>query len=254
MMCPRRFHPERAEPPADYWMRLLMEESFDTPLPRGISQPGEGGKFTPAGEVLRFPGNTFICHIDRTSAAHAALGAMQAELKALPSAEYYTFLPADSFHMTVFCGVSGDPLGDDGWPEGVAPGSTLEQVNALYGAALSTMKGPERMTIRADGLRGGYVLNVEPADRESFDAVWGMRDRLADMTGLHRADHDTYQFHISLAYRIRWQPEAVAARSVAAFREVFERYAPDLQKIALGPVEFCTFETMYHFQTEAVIG
>ena len=48
-------------------VEFLTGRHSGTDRPGGVSMPGDGGKFTPDGHALIWPGNTFICHINRKS-------------------------------------------------------------------------------------------------------------------------------------------------------------------------------------------
>ncbi|PRX11522.1 DUF1868 domain-containing protein [Martelella mediterranea] len=252
-MASRQFDPDRTKPPADFWLSRLIADGQKKPLPPSIKPKGEGGKFTTEGAVEPYPGNTFICHIDKASPEFAVLCDLQDRLKALPAAGYFTFLPQSSLHMTVFCGVSGVPLFTDGWPQGLPRDLPLATVNTRFAEAIAPIRGFDGVTVRADHLKAGYSIHAEPADSESFDALWRMRDLLRDATGLVRDDHDSYQFHISFAYRIRRMPREMADDHIRRVASLFDDVRGKLQAIRLGPVEFCTFETMHHFELSAFL-
>lgn len=92
-------------------LRFLTGADTELSRPRAISEPAQGGKFTPEGEVLPFPGNTVICHIDPKSDVHAALCEMQDEVQHSDFGAIFTYLPQASLHMTVFQGISPDSPG-----------------------------------------------------------------------------------------------------------------------------------------------
>ena len=50
----------------------LTGRLWDAPFPPWVSLEGRGGKFTTDGRVQIWPGNTFICHVDRNSEAFEA--------------------------------------------------------------------------------------------------------------------------------------------------------------------------------------
>ncbi|WP_346912426.1 DUF1868 domain-containing protein [uncultured Roseibium sp.] len=216
--------------------------------PPAITAPGEGGKFTPAGEVLNFPGNTFICHIGRNSRFFDALCDMQDELKAMYYADHFSFLPKPSFHMTVFCGISGSPLGSDGLPEGFQPGTSLGEVSAGYLARLESETGRAGFVVRPTGLRLPATIEMEPLNPEESDKLRGMRTKLQALTGLYREDFPTYRFHVSMAYLIKWLMPDEAEIVMCEAERLFAKYCLALEEpVVLGPVEFCEFDTMHHF-------
>ncbi|MDJ1017591.1 MAG: DUF1868 domain-containing protein, partial [Paracoccaceae bacterium] len=81
-----------------------------TVRPPGISLPKGGGKFTTDGAVQIWPGNTFVCHLDRRSEPYALILALQEDLKKSAFQRFFAFLPPPSFHMTVYQGLSPESV------------------------------------------------------------------------------------------------------------------------------------------------
>ena len=222
--------------------------------PPAISAPEQGGKFTPEGDVLTFPGNTFICHIDRNSSFFGALCDMQDELKAMYYADHFSFLPKPSFHMTVFCGISGSPLGFDGLPDGFDPQATLDDVSAGYLAKLETETGLDGFAVRPSGLRLPATIEMEPANAKESDKLRGMRKQLQKLTGIYREDFLDYRFHISMAYLIKWLAPEEAEIVMREAERLFAKYCLAREEpVQLGPVEFCEFDTMHHFDRLGIL-
>lgn len=225
-----------------------------TPHPMSITAIGGGGKFAPDGTALPFPGNTFLCHVDPTSSAFEALGAMQDRLRALPTAASFAFLPKPSFHMTVFGGVCGTPLGWDGWPTDLPPGTPLPEVTTSFVDRLRGRIGATGMRVRAERCDLGTSIRVVGRDPASDGELRRLRDALRDATGLHREDHHAYAFHVTLAYQTRWLDAAVASDYLEALDAAFEEARTALGSIELGPVEVCEFDTMEAFRPVALFG
>lgn len=235
-------------PTRDMLLAHLTGRTRGTPYPKAISNPGEGGKFTPEGAVLSFPGNTFLCHVKQDSDAFAALCEMRRDLLDLPTARHFTYLPSESFHMTVFCGVSGHPLGDDGWPRSIAPGASLADITEIWSGQIASVEGFSEVCVTAETLVAGYSLQLVPGDAQSAQKLHETRARLRRYTGVWREAHDSYVFHISLGYQTKWMTEEDAQAHIAASEEIAERYLNRLSRINLGAVEFCVFENMHHFE------
>lgn len=242
--------------PSDRAARIsvLTGRAGGTPHPFSVTAPDGGGKFTPEGATLRYPGNTFLCHVDRTSQAFAGLAEMQRRLMALRWAGHFAFLPAPSFHMTVFRGVAGHPLDFEGWPAWLPAGTPLEGVTRAFLTRLSGQAGVSGVRVGADRCDLGTSIAVVPQDPSSQQSLARVRDLLRDATGLRREDHDTYVFHVSLAYLVRWMDEAAAHAYVDALDTIFAAHRDALQGIELGPVEVCEFETMLSFRPVALFG
>jgi hypothetical protein len=221
--------------------------------PQSITAPGQGGKFTPDGEVLRHPGNTFLCHVPTDSPLFAGLCAVQDGLIGSPFADSMVFLPRESFHMTVFCGISGAPLGVDGWPAGVRRDAGFGEINEIFRERLSGFRLDGPFRVRACGVNGPNSISMEPDGTAEGFHLRGLRDRLRDLTGLPRDDHETYRFHISLAYMLRFLPAEQADALVSLSKDLFARHLAQVEPITFTSVEFCRFETMFRFDPICLI-
>ncbi|MBN2628911.1 MAG: DUF1868 domain-containing protein [Rhodobacteraceae bacterium] len=215
---------------------------------QGARPVAVGQKFDPAGGVLRFAGNTFLCHIDPESPAHAALTEASLALQQGPLAQAFTFLPPSSFHMTVFEGVCDAHRSGDRWPEGLGPDTPLDQVTDAFSAATARLALPQTHAIRPTGIFAGFSVAVSGADAGAEASLRQTRQALRAATGIRRADFDSYDFHITLGYLLHWltpdQAEAVLDLSQTVFARLLSR-AP---VIPLGPVEFCRFDDMHAFR------
>lgn len=213
-----------------------------------------GQKFDASGGVLRFPGNTFICHIPRDGEADAALCEASLALQAGPLAGAFSFLPPSSFHMTVFEGVTDAHRRDARWPEGLAPDTGLSEVTARFSTAAAELALPAKQRIRPLGIFGGFSVAVCGASPKDGASLRDTRLLLREATAIRRPDFASYDFHITLAYPLRWltadEAEAVMDLSERIFATLHNR-AP---RIGLGAVEFCVFEDMHAFHRVRLLG
>lgn len=228
-------------------LALLTGEGSGLDRPPAISSIGGGGKFDDNGGVLRHPGNTFICHIDPQSVFYQCLSDMHDALRALPGAGCLTFLPKSSFHMTVFCGISGDPLGVDGWPDDIPRDTTLETISGIWLKRLSRIDEQGGFTMMPDCMPVPYSLNMKPATEADASSLLDTRKQLQDITGLVRADMQSYQFHVTFAYLVNWINADEAEDLMVSAQRLYNEHLANTTPVTLGPVEFCTFETMYKF-------
>ncbi len=226
---------------------LLTGKLSDQPYPGGISQPGGGGKFTPDGTVLEWPGNTFICPVPQNSDSFAAMVDIQNELKQSEFAPCFTFLPTSSFHMTVFQGLSPGNEGTKDWPANL-PGAT--DYNAATEAMLKRIAPltlDNQFGVSVTDLFCGYSLALSGADEASERTLRQNRIQLRDATQISPPAFDDYVFHITLAYMLSWLSESHAKDLLAFSRSLFSRYEDRLQNIELAPCVFCDFKDMHAF-------
>lgn len=205
-----------------------------------------GRKFTALGKVLPFAGNTFLCHVPQ-GPAHAALVRAAQALQAGPLAAAFAFLPAASYHMTVFEGVTDQDRMGDAWPQGMDPALPVAQVTEGFLPRVATLHLPAVQTIRPTGLFAGFSLQVDGADATATAALRDSRARLQDATGIRRASFAGYGFHITLAYLLRWLTADEAETVLDLSDRVFADLAEAAPQIALEAVEFCSFADMHAF-------
>jgi hypothetical protein len=111
---------------------------------------------------------------------------------------------------------------------------------------------PYRMRVRGfDPAVVGIGLEVEGSTEEEEKRMRLLRDRLADALGFRAPDHETYGFHISMAYLLRH----VDGEERDELNKVFAQHLLAVQKeFQLGAVEFCTFENMLSFSRLFYLG
>ena len=226
----------------------------DLLYPPGISLRNGGGKFTPDGSIQIWPGNTFICHIDRATTAFELIRELQEDIKKSPFNRFFTFLPPPSFHMTVYQGLSPDTQPGKGWPRGVPEGLSRDEVTGVMSKRLDGLDLPTSFKVRVDGLFSGYSLTVSGADAPAEMALRQARASLRDATGIAFQDFDEYVFHITLAYQIDWVSDKTAKEIRDFSSEVGGVLKDAIGTIELGPVEFCNFDSMHHFELVKALG
>ncbi|MEX0349187.1 MAG: DUF1868 domain-containing protein [Paracoccaceae bacterium] len=205
-------------------------------------------KFDDAGTVRDTPGLTMLCHIDRESAAHAALRRIASALQAGPHAHAYSFLPPESFHMTVFDGVIDYRRDVVNWPADLPLDGSIDQVETAWRERLQGVQLPAQFEICVDGVKGGYTCPVRGVDEAQEQRLRWCRDDFAERLNLRRTNHDGYGFHITLAYQVHWLAPQKEQEVIALSDQLYAEYAADLRRIEIGPVEFCRFQNMHHFE------
>lgn len=221
---------------------------------RPLYPAGIPAKFSPEGVVQRFPGNTTLCHVPANSPLLPGLRAVYAALSSHPVlSKHIHLLPPASWHMTVVDGVREGECEPGMWPTGKEKQplakSTEEfaQNLRLLGLKLEEegLAPPYRMRIRGfDPAVVGIGLELEGATAEEEQRMRRLRDRIAGLFGFRAPNHETYVFHLSMAYLLRH----IDGKERDQLNRLFAEHLPVVQmELELGAVEFCTFENMYSF-------
>lgn len=208
-----------------------------------------GKKFSPDGTPIACPGFTTICHIDPKSNAFSALVEAQNRLKDGPLATAFTFLPRDSLHMTVFEGVIDYARTPERWPKHLPTDAPVAQVTDDAQLRLERIDLATRFAVRPIEIFAGFSVGVTGATPEVEALLRQTRNHLRDATNIHRTDHDTYQFHITLAYLLRWLSPEEAKQVIDLSAMIAGDLIANAPEIVLGPVELCRFETMHRFES-----
>lgn len=211
-----------------------------------------GHKFEPDGRVLPFPGHTVICHLHQGSRLYQDLLSLHDDLKRQDFASCYVLLPPASWHMTVYEGVSDQIRKRNCWPGDSALDAPLESATALVREKLAgfdlATEPHYRMAIAGwEPLEDGIALKVVPASSDEERRLRGLRDRLSKLLCMRHPGHDTYSFHVSLAYMLRF----LGQKDHQAISAFLQSYLEKLPKFfELGAPEFCVFDDMFALQQE----
>lgn len=217
---------------------------------RNVAPPRHlGTRYDVSGTFLTEPGNTVVCHLVQGSETERALADAQARYRVMPGAGKLAFTPTKSYHMTLFQGV----IEGEGrrsypyWPADVASDLPMPEMTRLMEARLDRLPSLSsfKVEVTAAVPTGLLVNGVTAADRHTM-AAW--RNAFAEILGYRHADHDSYQFHITMAYVIDWIDDAALPGWKAMLDEVeadILRRAPVLE---LRAPAFCTFDNMNWFE------
>ena len=212
-----------------------------------------GRKFTPDGAPLTCPGHTTLCHVAEGSEAFAALVAAQEQLRSGPHADAFTFMPPQSFHMTIFEGVIDYARRADRWPRHLPLDASIDAVIEDAQKRLTGLGLPKEIVVRPMGIFAGFSVSMSGADDAAETLLRETRNTLRDASNILRPDHASYEFHITLGYPLRWlsQEEAIAVADASA--DIGQTLRQQMPRLTLGPVELCRFDTMHHFEVKALI-
>jgi hypothetical protein len=218
-------------------------------------------KFNPDGSPRPFAGNTVICHLPQQSRLRDAVAGLGDSLRSASFAAKLATLPSDSYHFTIFGGPNDQDRGRYGWPSGIPVSTSITECNRVIGERIARFRMHTELPIRfrldqektlAPQRASG--LQLVPVDANEKLKLSMLRDRMAAEVFRYRADdHETFGFHISLAYQMR----GFAAEERREYQDVMTRHLPTIvgaaPVIELGIPEFCTFENMYRFDIHTLI-
>ncbi len=153
--------------------------------------------------------------------------------------------------MTVFEGVVDKVRKPGLWPSNLAIDASVEECTTLFERELSTFDLqtplPYHLTIKdVKPLLNGISLYIVPHTTDNT-ALRGLRDRLSDLLRIRAKGHDTYRFHISIAYMLRFLTDDQNKELRAFILDCLNDVPKDFE---LGAPEFCIFEDMFAFERQ----
>jgi hypothetical protein len=209
-------------------------------------------KFDAHGNVLRFPGNKLICHVPLFTPLSDALTAVRDQIKAGPYAEAFAMLPPESYHMTVFEGVTDDERTRERWPAELPLNVTLAECTRHIASKLQVFdlgcELPLRMKLaEPDQQMMIGAMSLVPANAQEAHKLRDLRDRLAERLGFRAPWHDNYTFHMTHAYLIKSMSLDTVKQALAFHSKLYTELVSPVGIITLGAPEFCTFIDMQAF-------
>jgi hypothetical protein len=210
-----------------------------------------GEKFSNNGELLPFQGNTLICHIPVEHTLSENLSEMADAFKRSGLGRCYSMLPRASYHMTVFNGANNSVRRYPDWPTDLALNTPMDVCNASFSKKLRSFRLehslPLRMRLSGVRLMQGIILALAPADMAENEKLRLLRDRLSDTLKCRRANHEVYEFHISVAYLVNIPTNDEIIKLQVLRATFLEKLMKNSSIIELTSPEFCTFDDMSHF-------
>jgi hypothetical protein len=211
-----------------------------------------GRKFNADGSARRFAGNTIICFVDPHSPLGALASDFQDAVRATALGEKFALLLPSSFHMTVMELLCDEARVAERWSTSLPLDAPLEATDSFFQQIVPSIAVPERIVMRCTDLytHGYLTLTLEAIDDVVAVGLRTYRERVAAATGVRFPDHDSYRFHMTLAYLIvELTPEE--EQELAALRaEWLPRLCDVGAQIALPAPQLTFFADMTHFALE----
>jgi hypothetical protein len=207
-----------------------------------------GEKFHPDGRPRSYPGSTVICPLDPASPIYRAGVELQAELAALPFGHKFALLPPASFHMTVFSLICDQQRVRELWSSRLPLDAPLEETDRFFIEAVTPVTPPPGLRMALTFIGGwGMSFRLCPADETTYFALKNYRELLSRATGVRYPDHDSYEFHITLAYSLQWLDEDEAAAYLDFRTRRGDHLRRQIDVVALEAPALTFFEDMFAF-------
>lgn len=213
-----------------------------------------GRKFNPDGSVRFFPGNTVISKIHEDSEIYPLISGISRSFREV-QADKYAYLPEHSFHMTIIQGVCGEDRKAHLWSRYLSLEAPLEETDAFFSQQFARAEplGTVKMVFdRIDTGRDIIIVRFKPAGAQDKGRLKRYRDSLSELMGIRFPDHDSYGFHVSIAYKL-WKLEPHEAEDVDRLRDQWnEACGGQRPAFELPQPELTFFENMFEFHSHPI--
>ena len=211
-----------------------------------------GSKFHPDGTVRSYPGNTIICFVDPSRHAGVFQECVwaQKQLQGMRCRHKFGFLPPDSFHMTVIELLCDQVRIPRKWSRFLPLSASLEETDHFFLSKASQTPAPTELKMRYKLVCEPATIEVEPADEKTGQALEDYRNRISEITGVRFSDHDTYKFHISLAYNLVKLNSAERQEMLRTLEKIDQRLKRSFGVFRTASPQLAFFDNMFRFVTE----
>ena len=216
---------------------------------KGYPVPGAEHKFDHNGKPLPFPGCSIISKIPLKSDLFHEIKLLQLKYKDLSPEKAYTYLPATSFHMTLFDCCNVNTVNTPYWPKKIVEDNNYTKIAYVLSKRIKKYIFPDKFDLKLKKLFGGYSIILEGNTNKDEKIIRGCRNKLSDLLGIRFENHDTYTFHITLAYILRKLKGDEIEKLIKTNSRLREMFVKNFPIIQIEKPVLCTFENMYEFKS-----
>ena len=216
---------------------------------KGYPVPGAEHKFDHNGKPLPFPGCSIISKIPLKSDLFYEIKLLQLKYKNLSPEKAYTYLPETSFHMTLFDCCNVNTFNTQYWPKYIVADNNFKKIAYVLSKRIKNLKFPDKFDLKLKKLFGGYSMILEGNTKKDEKIIRDYRNKLSDLLGIRFENHETYSFHITLAYILRKLKDDEIKKVIKINFRLLEGFVKKFPIIQIEKPELCTFENMYEFKS-----
>lgn len=213
-----------------------------------------GTKFNYDGTPKKYPGNTVIADVRADSPACSVIHHLHQLLSKCGAGSCFIFLPEDSYHVTLIRGVNDYVRDPAYWPSALEADMPMAGVDRYFEERVRSVEFPLdiRMKFQQVQIDGHDVrICLTPWDDEEDRRLRQFRDEVAAAVGLRLPGHDTYTYHVTLAYVLNI-PEGEVLRQQQAALEEMNRFLENQDGFYLSAPRIAFYNDMMNFHSERI--
>lgn len=208
-------------------------------------------KFGKDGIPRPYYGNTVISCIRREQNLQVweAADWVQEQLKKTNFAGNLTFLPKDSFHMTIIPLCRHIDRETDRWPAYIPRDAKFSEIDPILKEKIDALLPLGRACMEVEECQPTKIM-LHPVDDASNQVLRTFRDRASKATGIRHPRHDEYRFHISVSYKWKAFTEEQQAECDRVCAELAQVLKERVEPFWVPEPTFMVFNDMLSFHPE----
>ena len=206
-------------------------------------------KFDKNGKPLFFPGCTIVCKILENSNLFNEIMSVQSKYKDFNPDNAYTYLPSSSFHMTLFDCCNVNTVNTSLWPKDIKIKNNYKQIALQLNEKIKDFLFPDKFNLKLKKIFGGYCMVLEGATEKDEKTLRDCRNKLSKLLGIKFPNHETYSFHITLAYILRKLNNIEVKNLFTMNKNLYRDFIKKFPIIEIQKPKLCTFKNMYQFDS-----
>lgn len=208
-----------------------------------------GHKFNTLGEPMPYPGNTVISDLTAENPAWHVIDQARGLLQRSVLNSHFILLPQDSYHMTIIRGLNDLVRTDGYWPNALSKDVSMQVADEYVARAVASVPCIGSIHLRFDQVLfddADVRIRMLPADQIQQNRLTDYRDQVAEAIGLRLPGHQSYGFHLTLAYMLHKIPQAQQA-SLRQLKADIDQILISRSNVQLDPPYFAYYQNMFHF-------
>ena len=213
-----------------------------------------GYKFNQDGTPRKYPGNTIIADVKSSNPAYPIIEKLRKELSAGILGKTFIFLPEDSYHVTIIRGMNDYVRESDYWPSALSLDVPMTEVDDYFVENAGKVDTPDQIHMRFEQIKiDDYDVRIclTPWDEEQDRILREYRDEVAEKIGLRLPGHDSYTYHITLAY-VLCIPEGKCRREMEKKVEEINVFLANQDGFWLSSPQIRFYNDMLNFYTQRI--
>ncbi|WP_313182617.1 DUF1868 domain-containing protein [Lacrimispora sp.] len=220
-----------------------------------INTKNIGRKFNSDGTVRFFQGNTIISKIKSDNNIYPIALKVSKLFQEGNFSNKYSFLPDESFHMTIIQGLCDEDRKEELWSNYLPLDESLTKVDDFFEEKfkqIKTMDKTEMIFDYVDITNNIIIIRFIPKNENDQENLNRYRNDISANLGIKFPDHDRYGYHISIAYQL-WEMDEAEKAEIKKIRDKVERWLiKECPSFKLEQPILTYFDNMFYFNEDRI--